>query len=363
MEWEDRNKYNSFNSVKGLAYYEHYQKIMAWMDGDGELPPPIEASLDPTMRCNNDCYYCNSQRYLREDPLHIPPLSWKEQYALITRLAEWGVKGLCFGGGGESTLNTEVSAMLKLANDKGLQTSIITNGTMLYDKQLRDSLMGCRFVGVSLDAPDAETYQQIRGVDLFARVEKGVKLLVADKIAKQSKVDIAIKVLVLPENYDKLHDICVMAKECGVQDFHIRPVDLERKDFKQGQRLNLDMDRVRREFERCQEEATDNFHVYTVTHKYDTEFHVKHDFEKCLASPLVIQCCTDRNAYVCVDHRLEERFKLGSWEDMSWWGSDSHRELLKTIEPHKECSRCTWGGYNRQITEVVENDSMCLAFP
>ncbi|KKK62586.1 hypothetical protein LCGC14_3002840, partial [marine sediment metagenome] len=114
---------------------------------------------------------------------------------------------------------------------------------------------------------------------------------------------------------------------------------------------------------KCHEEETDDFHVYTVIHKYDENFHVKHDFKKCLASPLVIQCCTDGNCYVCVDHRMEERFKLGSQKDIKqWWGGDKHKELVQSIDPLTECSRCTWSEYNKQ-TEVIENDSMCLAFP
>src|SRR3990167_3221175 len=55
MEWSSKNKYNPMNSMKGLMFYEHYQRILLWMDGKGELPAPIEASLDPTTACNNNC--------------------------------------------------------------------------------------------------------------------------------------------------------------------------------------------------------------------------------------------------------------------------------------------------------------------
>lgn len=363
IEWSDKNRYNSFNSMKGLAYYEHYKEIIDWFDGKGELPTPIECSLDPIMKCNHHCYYCNSQRYLREFPNSIPCLSWNEMYNLIIFLAEWGVRGLCFGGGGESTLHSDVPTMLNLAHQKGLETAIITNGSMLYDVYLRTALLHCRWVGISLDAGDAETFRQIRGIDMFQRVIDGITRLVQEKKETKTKVDIAVKVLVLPENYDKLYDICLIAKSLGVDDFHIRPVDLERKDFKIRHKLNFDIPLIYEQFVKCHELETDTFHVYTVMHKYDEEFHVKHDFTKCLASPLVLQCCTDGNAYVCVDHRLEERFKLGSFSNVKeWWGNNKHRELVQSIKPIEECSRCTWGEYNRQIEEV-KHDSMCLAFP
>ena len=77
-EWSQGSRYNSFNSYKGLTYYEHYKKILKWLDGKGELPAPIEASLDPINACNNNCYYCNSQRYLREQPAHLK--RWGRDY-------------------------------------------------------------------------------------------------------------------------------------------------------------------------------------------------------------------------------------------------------------------------------------------
>ncbi len=365
IEWANKNKYNSFNSYKGLTYYENYRKILYWLRGKGELPPPIECSLDPIMKCNHHCYYCNSQFYLKTT---WGQLSWGDMHDLIEFLAKWGVRGVCFGGGGESTLHSDTSTMINYVQELGMESALVTNGSHLYDGYLLNSLIDCRWVGISLDAADAKTYKKIHGVDMFDQVVDGIRELVkfrkeAHLHFKKGKVAIAIKVLVLPENVDSILDICKLAKDIGVDDFHVRPVDLQRKDYKLAQKLNLDIEKIKENFAKCHEEETDDFHVYTVIHKYDENFHVKHDFKKCLASPLVIQCCTDGNCYVCVDHRMEERFKLGSQKDIKqWWGGDKHRELMQSIDPLTECSRCTWSEYNKQM-EVIENDSMCLAFP
>lgn len=115
------------------------------------------------------------------------------------------------------------------------------------------------------------------------------------------------------------------------------------------------------------EEETEDFRVYTVTHKFSPDFHVKHDFTKCLATPLVIPILQDGNAYLCVDRKMERPYKLGScYPDpesiLSWWGSDYHRDIVKSVDTGL-CSRCTWSEYNRQIEEVVLQDGMCLSFP
>lgn len=351
MEWSNKSKYNSFNSYKGLTYYEHYKKIMGWMDGECELPAPIEVSLDPMNNCNNKCYYCNSQRYLREHPAHLH--QWDRGYMIdqLSELANQGVKAFCWGGGGESTLNPHLAEMTRFGVSLGMECSIITNGVAL-DDDLIDALLLCRWIGISLDSADPEVYKKVRGVDKCQQVLDNIRKLVS----RRTTTDICIKVLVLPETIDTILYTCQVAKELGVQDFHVRPVDLERKDNKNGQKLNLDLDRIKKIFDGCHKLETKDFHVYTVTHKYDDNFHVKHDFDRCLSSPLVRQICTDKKMYACVDHRLESRFEVKEW------GSDQHRELLKGINPHKECARCTWSEYNKQM-EAIKDDSMCVNFP
>lgn len=371
MEWENKSKYNSFNSYKGLAYYENYKGIVKWLEGKGSLPAPIECSLDPIARCNESCYFCNSQRYLRENPLEIPPnrrrMSREYMVNLIDFLADWGVRGVCFGGGGESLLNKDTWPLFSYIRSKGMETSVVTNGTVM-NETLLDELMNCRWVGFSINASDRVTFNKIHGVDLFDKVVNNMRDLAKKQRATNSNVDIAFKILVLPENIDSLYSASKLAKDIGVRDFHVRPVDLERKDYRMARRLNLDIPKIKEIFAKCHEEETENFRVFTVMHKYDEQFHVKHAFNKCLAAPLVIQCCTDGYVYQCVDHRIEKRFRLGAHypkpeKILDWWGNDSHRQLLVGINPHRECSRCTWSEYNSQIEEVVMEDKMCLSFP
>ena len=97
-----------------MTYYEHYKKIVGWLEGKNELPAPIEASLDPISACNNRCYYCNSQRYLEDEPLQLK--RWGRDYMedLLITLSVWGVKGFCWGGGGEATLNIRLPEMTKM---------------------------------------------------------------------------------------------------------------------------------------------------------------------------------------------------------------------------------------------------------
>ncbi|KKN31723.1 hypothetical protein LCGC14_0821080 [marine sediment metagenome] len=349
VEWS--NKYNPMNSDKGLCFYEHYKKIVGWFEGKNELPPPIEASLDPANACNNKCYYCNSQRYLRENPTYLK--RWGRDYMedLLVNLSNWGVRAFCWGGGGEATLNLRLAEMTRMGVLLGMEACIVTNGVDL-DDDLIDALLLCKWIGVSVDTCDSDIYKQVRGTKDCRIVWDNIF-----KIAERKKdTTLGVRTLVLPETIDTIVATCHLAQYAGADFFHVRPVDLERKDSN-VEKLDLDMEKVKYVFDECRKLETKDFKVFTVTHKYDKNFHVKHDFEKCWASPLVTQICTDKKMYVCVDHRLEPRFEVKEW------GSDEHRELLRGINPTKECSRCTWSEYNKQIEEVVLKDSMHLNFP
>lgn len=205
-------------------------------------------------------------------------------------------------------------------------------------------------------------------MDRFDRVINNLKLLVKKKKKTGSKVDIAYKALVRPDNIDSILPACILAKEIGVRDFHVRPVDLERKDFKVAIELNYNIPKILDIFNACHRLEDTSFRVFTVIHKYDPNFRVKHTFKKCISAPLMIQCCADGNVYACADHRIEKRFKLGPHypkptDILKFWGSDKHRYLLDSIDVNRECGRCTFGEYARQIEEAIMEDEMCLNFP
>ena len=365
MEWA--NQYNSFNSLKGLTYYQNYKQIVDWMDGTDYLPPPVEVNLDPIAECNLDCYFCITQRYLKTNRAEVEMRKLPIEYILklIDFLSWWGVRGLCISGGGEPTLHRDFPKMVRYAVGLGMDVAPVTNATNITP-EIADSLMLCRWVAMSVDSGNSETYQKVKGKDLFDQVIANIQQLTGLRRFSNSKVDLCFKFLLLPENVSSMYRACKLAKELGVQDFHVRPVDLERSDIEGHRKLNLDREFVYEQFEKCHEEETDDFHVYTVTHKFDADFHVTHNFEQCLATPLVLPILTDGNAYLCVDKKMEKPFKIGScYPDpesiLDWWGSNEHRDLIQSVNI-SHCSRCTWSQYQKQI-EVVISDRMCLAFP
>jgi len=373
VEWS--NKYNSFNSWKGLTYYQNYKAIVDWLNGANYLPPPVECNLDPIAECNLNCYFCITQRYLRthrEEVGEMRTLPIDYMLRLVDFLAEWGVRGLCISGGGEPTLHKGLPELIHHARElywhkqSGMDICLVTNATIM-PMELAHALQSCRWVALSVDAADRDTYRAVKGSDAFDKVIENIRYIAELRKQYPHKTDLCFKFLVLPENQHQIYDACKLARVLGVQDFHARPVDFERGDIEGHKKLNLDIGLIKEQFAKCHEEETEDFHVYTVTHKFDPELHVKHDFVKCLATPLVIPILQDGNAYICVDKKMESEFRLGSCYPnpeniLKWWGSNEHRRAVTGVNID-ECSRCTWSQYNAQIEGVVLRDNMCLNFP
>jgi len=124
MEWSKQNEFNSFNSWKGLLYKDWYEAI-----AKKQFLPPIEASLDPIHQCNLQCQHCNANKYLSQK-LDMDRMPDKHLFKLIDFLGRWGVKAICFGGGGEPTLHSALGNALWRTKARGMESSVATNGTL-----------------------------------------------------------------------------------------------------------------------------------------------------------------------------------------------------------------------------------------
>lgn len=371
-EWSRKNEFNSFNSWKGLLYSEWYKAIIEWRDGEREAPlPPIEASIDPIHACNLECEHCNAASYLVSS-LKDRRFSDNHLKELITFLGKWGVKAVCYGGGGEPTLHSFLPQALYCTTENGMQSSIATNGTKLAGNKelLYAAADNCRWVGVSVDASNSKTYQIGRNKDCFQETIDGISALTETVKKRKGQCDVSFKFLIFDYNQNEIYDACKLAKELGVQDFHARPADFSHQgmgDLKK-QENPYDIKNIEDQFEYCHELEDEDFRVFTVVHKFNPDFTPKKDFSQCFAAPIALQLCADDNCYFCVDQRHQKSFLLGSHVPveniLAFWGSKKHYDMVFGGTPKTCKTRCTFGRYCRQCEELFayNTDPMCWAF-
>ena len=361
-EWTD--PYNSFNSWKGLMYYAHYQGIV-----EGRLLPPVEASIDPSYVCNLDCTWCNSQRILHDEGKLGHRMAPDHLALLCDFLADWGVRGFCFAGGGEPTLHPSLWAVLRRLKERGRESAIITNGIEIREEEKRHTAVDCtRWMGISLDAGNRTTYSRTKRStpSCFDQILENVQAMVEYKRQTGSRCEIAIKYLIHPSNQGEILQACRVARDLGVDHFHARPAASENIEGL-GEVLEFSLDVVNEQLEECLKLQTSSFKVFGVRHKFTSTMNMRRGFSRCWAAPLAIQCGADGVVYHCVDWRGDKRFALGRHhpdprEILSFWGSEEHLRFLREIDVTR-CPRCTYGVYSEQIENAVIGDGMCVNFP
>jgi MoaA/NifB/PqqE/SkfB family radical SAM enzyme len=369
-EWSKKNEFNSFNSWKGLLYAPWYQSTVDWKDHKIKAPiAPVEASLDPIHACNLQCEHCNAASYLLND-LKGRKMSDEHLINLVQFLGEWGVKAICFGGGGEPTMHPALEMAISETTRCGMQSSIATNGTLLSKNLMTTLALHCRWVGISVDSASKKTYKVGRKKDCFDKVIRNIEQLVKLNKKVKASCEVSYKFLIFGYNQHEIYKACKLAKELGVRDFHARPADFSHQGMVNKKNVNpYEIDSVLEQFEKCRKLEDENFRVFTIVHKFDDTFTPRKDFEQCYASPCCIQICADGNVYLCPDSRHLEMYKLGSHypdpkQILEFWGGEKHYDLVFSTGKKNCNTRCTFSPYCKQCQElfIKTNDPMCKFF-
>ncbi len=359
-EWSDKNTFNSFNNWKGLLYSKHYERIA----NKETLLPPVEARIDLTLKCNLNCVWCNSAVYRKcGDELEMGFM-----YKLIDFLAAWGVKSICWAGGGEPTMHRFFGGFLKYAAEKGLVNGLLSNGTHDMEYVHRGVGKYTRWAGISVDAGTAETYKKLKGKDYFGRVLYNLGVIVESSV----NCSVGYKFLIHPLNQGEIFTACERAKKAGVNDFIVRPMDTMHQGMKSHKTKvdEFDQKSIFEQFEECHKLATDSFNVFTVMHKFNPDFTHSKPFSQCYGAPLKVHIAPNGNVYFCDDQFYRPKYCLGScikdpYHIINMWGKENYNKLLYGDTPKKCKTRCCIGDYNIQCEKLFVNtdDPMCANFP
>jgi radical SAM protein with 4Fe4S-binding SPASM domain len=131
----------------------------------GARPAPREVYVEPTNRCNELCVTCPRTFFTREPEADLS----SERFVRILDQFP-GVERVVLHGVGEPLLARDLPEMVAEANRRGARVLFNTNALALH-RRLAGQLVsaGLDELRVSMDAANARTYREVRGVDGFER--------------------------------------------------------------------------------------------------------------------------------------------------------------------------------------------------
>ncbi len=172
---------------------------------------PAKVAWDVTYRCNLKCRHCHLWQTNEHNDL-----STDEGKRLIDDLARIGTLHLSFSGG-EPFMRADIHELASYARENGLTTAVNSNGTRLItpDKAKKACEAGIGTFFISLDGPDAETHNALRGAPhAFDSALRAIDNLI--ELRHRGSPQIFVNTTVTQGNIDRLEQIVELAREHGV---------------------------------------------------------------------------------------------------------------------------------------------------
>lgn len=174
--------------------------------------PPFIVEYELTTRCNFRCKHC----YCEAGEPHPNELSFEEIKELMIDLRELGVWALDLVGG-EPLLHPHLLDILAFGREIGQRLMINTNGSLATGEMVRKIKRANPdvLIGVSLEGPDPETNDYVRGNGNFERAIEGIKNFISEGF------QVTILNVINRMNWRKFEDMVKLSLKLGVRALYV----------------------------------------------------------------------------------------------------------------------------------------------
>lgn len=353
-------KATPYSSLKIFAHAEKLNQVH-----NGERIAPIYVRLKPTNYCNHHCYYCSyadSELGLRDIVNRQDQIPWKKMQEIIDDFADMGVKAVTFSGGGEPLVYPYIIESINGMKQAGVQTSVITNGQLL-DGERAQALKDAKWVRISCDSADAETYARVRKIplDAFDKVCDNIREFA--KI-KDKSCELGINFVINHENAGQVYDMAALSKKLGAN--HIKfSARITKGLFEYHEPFK---EKVIGQLHKAQSELEDD--TFKVINKYEGDFDTAmvfaRQYHKCYINHLVTTIAADCKVYFCHDKAYVSSGIVGNLKEKSFkelWFSDETVRRYQEFDAQKECQHhCVYDDRNILLNTLYGLDENQINF-
>ncbi|MCS7202699.1 MAG: radical SAM protein [Dictyoglomus sp.] len=303
--------------------------------------------FEVTTQCNFRCIhcYCNAGEKDKEE------LNFEEIKNLILQVKELKIKELDLVGG-EPFMHPKILDIISFAHNIGQKVIINTNGSLITNdlakslKKISPNLI----IGVSLEGPDPETNDFVRGKGNFERAVKGIEILI------NYGFPVTILNIINKRNWMKFEELVIFARNIGVRNIYVdRFISVGRGEiFAQY----LDME------DKEWIEAIKYVREVIKKYKKEMNFFVEESISGEVCSAGISHVSILANGYVvpCGHLRFDNKYYLGNIREKSLGeilGFTKLKEIFKEVNSCKNCNLnklCNGGCKAYQILKNKEKD-------
>lgn len=308
--------------------------------------------FEVTTQCNFRCLhcYCNAGEKDKEE------LKFGEIKDLILQVKEIGIHELDLVGG-EPFMHPRIIDIIAFCQNVGQKILINTNGSLITEDLAKDlkKLSPKLKIGVSLEGPDPETNDFVRGKGSFRKAMRGIEILL--------NYDFSVTILniINKRNWLKFEELVKLVKDIGIKNIYVdRFIPVGR-----GEIFSKYLDMGDHEWVEAIK------YVQEVIRKYKKEinFYIEESISGEICSAGISHISILANGYVvpCGHFRFNNEYHLGNVREKTLkeiLNSIRARKIFKAPNSCKDCDLtklCNGGCKAYQILKNKEKDiPICL---
>ncbi|MGH9402519.1 MAG: radical SAM/SPASM domain-containing protein [Terriglobia bacterium] len=173
---------------------------------------PYMVMFETTLMCNMFCEYCIFGEEGKFNDLQTRAIR-ERIFKRIDEFCDMGIFALSFSGG-EPLLNPNTTDYIAYASDKGMWTSMPTNGLLI--KKYADGLARLDMLEVSIDSLNPERFAKRRGINGLSKIIENLEAVLTRRKPFTTQINAAV-------NLENLEDLPALAAFCKERNLVMHP--------------------------------------------------------------------------------------------------------------------------------------------
>ncbi|MBX3728316.1 MAG: radical SAM protein [Candidatus Sumerlaeia bacterium] len=188
-------------------------------------PSPWTVEIQPTNKCNVDCFFCSSKPFRADETLPFDDMI----APLLREGAATNLRNLRLSGGGESLVYPKIRELVDLCLELGIRITDVTTNAAPLARLARPLVeAGLDIISISLNEPDAERYAATMrtGPRVFEKVIEGVVAMreARDAAPAGRRPKIELKLMFHKGNYRLAHEMYRLGRELDADSIMINNI-------------------------------------------------------------------------------------------------------------------------------------------
>jgi MoaA/NifB/PqqE/SkfB family radical SAM enzyme len=173
---------------------------------------PYMVMFETTLMCNMFCEYCIFGEEGKFNDLKTRAVR-ERIFKRIDEFCEMGIFALSFSGG-EPLLNPNTCDYIAYADDKGMWTSMPTNGLLI--KKYAEGVARLGMLEVSIDSLNPQRFAKRRGLDGLPKILSNLDFVLTKRKPFTTQINATV-------NMENLYDLPELAEFCKQHDLVLHP--------------------------------------------------------------------------------------------------------------------------------------------